>query len=140
MYCSTHQYSLWVRLQMFTKIDYHSKVPIYVQIKNQIKYLVATDELKTADRLPSVRELSVLLKVNPTSAARVYRDLEAEGVITTKRGSGSFIAANVQKLDKSYRLRTIVAESQKLIVLSHQMGFSPDELTNILTEELRKIK
>jgi GntR family transcriptional regulator len=125
---------------MFTKIDYHSKVPIYVQIKNQIKYLVATDELKTDERLPSVRELSVLLKVNPTSAARVYRDLEAEGVISTKRGKGSFIAANVQKLDKNHRLKTIVAESQKLIALSHQMGFTLDELTNILTEELRKIK
>jgi GntR family transcriptional regulator len=126
-------------LYMFTKIDYHSKVPIYVQIMNQIKYMVATDELKTNERLPSVRDLAALLKVNPTSVARVYRDLESEGVISTKRGSGSYISENVQKFDKNYRFQTIQEEIRKLIALSYQMGFSQSELASILEEELRKI-
>jgi len=125
---------------MFTNIDYGSKIPIYVQIKNQIKYMIATGELKAHDRLPPVRELASLLKVNPTSTARVYRDLESDGIITTKQGRGSFISDNIQKLDKNYRLKTILAEVRKLIALSHQLGISQSELANILEEESKKVK
>lgn len=124
---------------MFTKIDYNSKVPIYVQIKNQIKYLIATGELKPNDRLPPVRELAATLKVNPTSTARVYRDLEMEKLIITKQGRGSFISEEVPKLEKDYRMKTIIEETKKLISLSYQLGLDKDELRKIIEEEIKKV-
>ena len=124
---------------MFTKINYSSQVPIYVQIKNQVRYLIATGTLKAGDKLLSVRDLAALLKVNPTSTARAYRDLEADEILVTQRGRGSFVSEHVNKLKKSYRMQTVLEETRKLIGLSHQMGISKDELLNLIEEELGRV-
>jgi len=124
---------------MFIKIDYSSKLPIYTQIKNQISYMVSTGELKPGDRLPSVRELASILKVNPTSTVRAFRELEYEGVILTKKGIGTFISENVQKIDKTIRIRTMTEEIRKLLAQACQMGLAKDEIQSLFTEELKNI-
>jgi GntR family transcriptional regulator len=124
---------------MFTKINYSSQIPIYVQIKNQIKYLIATGTLKGGDKLISVRELAIQLKINPTSTARAYRDLEVENILITKRGRGSFVSENVNKLKKSYRMQTILEETKKLISLAYQMGITTEELSKLFEQELSRI-
>lgn len=124
---------------MFIKIDYNSKLPIYVQIKNQISYMVSTGELKPEDKLPSVRELAAMLKVNPTSTVRAFRELEYEGVIHTKKGVGTFISENVQKIDKTIRIQTMAEEIKKVLAQASQMGFSKDEVQSLFMEELQHI-
>lgn len=74
------------------KLDYKSGQPIHRQITKGIKELVISGVLKTDEQLPSVRELSVSLTVNPNTVQRAYRDLEAEGVIYSIRGKGNFVA------------------------------------------------
>ena len=74
------------------KLDYKSGQPIHKQITKGIKNLVISGVLKTDEQLPSVRELSVSLTVNPNTVQRAYRDLETEGVIYSIRGKGNFVA------------------------------------------------
>jgi GntR family transcriptional regulator len=74
-------------------IDKSSRVPIYDQIKEQIKGLIHAGQIKTGDQLPTIRELSVLLSVNFNTVALAYRDLANEGVIITERGKGTFVAS-----------------------------------------------
>src|SRR4030067_123359 len=78
---------------MDIKIDKNSRVPIYDQIKEQIKGLIHAGQIKTGDQLPTIRELSVNLSVNFNTVALAYRDLVNEGVIITERGKGTFAAS-----------------------------------------------
>ncbi len=73
-------------------IDKNSHVPIYDQIKEQVKGLIHAGQIRTADQLPTIRELSVELSVNFNTVALAYRDLANEGVIITERGRGTFVA------------------------------------------------
>jgi GntR family transcriptional regulator len=77
---------------MEIRIDKNSRVPIYDQIKDQIKGLIHAGQVKTGDQLPTIRELSVELSVNFNTVALAYRDLANDGVIITERGKGTFVA------------------------------------------------
>src|SRR5512136_995689 len=77
---------------MNIRIDKTSRVPIYDQIKEQIKGLIHAGQIRTGDQLPTIRELSVELAVNFNTVALAYRDLVNEGVIITERGKGTFVA------------------------------------------------
>lgn len=98
-------------------------VPIYQQVANQIKYLVASGRLKQGDQLLPVRKLAEQLIVNPNTVARSYRELEAEGVVESRRGSGVFVSEGVSPLAKreqnkilNERIDTLLAEATHLNV------------------------
>jgi GntR family transcriptional regulator len=78
---------------MDIRIDKNSRVPIYDQIKEQIKGLIHAGQIGTGDQLPTIRELSVELSVNFNTVALAYRDLVSDGVIITERGKGTFVAS-----------------------------------------------
>ena len=79
---------------MQIRISSSDGVPIYRQIANQVKYLVAVGRLSVGEQLPTVRALAERLLVNPNTVARAYRELEIEGVIASRQGSGAFVAGN----------------------------------------------
>lgn len=78
-------------------LNHNDNKPIYQQIKHQIKHLILKDALKPDMKLPSVRELSAHLAINPNTIQRAYRELESEGYIYTIRAKGNFVA----KIDNS---------------------------------------
>jgi GntR family transcriptional regulator len=78
------------------RVDTTSFVPIYEQIKKEIIRRVATGVLKARDALPSIRDLAAELLVNPNTVARAYRELEQNGLISTQKGRGSFVAGRAQ--------------------------------------------
>ncbi len=88
------------------KLDYKNGKPLHEQITQGIKDLIMCGALLPDEQLPSVRELSVNLTVNPNTVQRAYRSLEAEGVVYSIRGKGSFVAkthkADSRMLDKLY--------------------------------------
>ena len=88
------------------KLDYKSSRPLHEQITCGIKELVISGVLKTDEQLPSVRELSVSLTVNPNTVQRAYKTLETEGIIYSIRGKGNFVArlpeADTKQLEKMY--------------------------------------
>jgi GntR family transcriptional regulator len=74
-------------------IDARDATPIYAQLERGIRAAIATGRLGPGDQLPTVRQLAVELRVNANTVARVYAELERAGILETKRGVGSFVAA-----------------------------------------------
>ena len=76
---------------MQIEIDLLSKIPIYVQIIDQVKHMIATGSLEPGDQLPTVRQMATDLRVNFNTIARAYRMLDEEGLISTQHGRGTYI-------------------------------------------------
>ena len=74
------------------EIDYTGGIPVWIQIKNRIAYLIGSGEFSAGDRLPTVRGLAVDLDVSYNTVNRAYMDLEMEGYITTRKGRGTFVS------------------------------------------------
>lgn len=72
-------------------VDYHSGIPVYKQMIAAITSAIQLGELGEGDKLPSIRELSSQLNINPNTTAKVYRELELTGLIESRAGSGSFV-------------------------------------------------
>ena len=79
-------------------MEFNPHKPIYLQICSQMYERILNDELKSEDRIPSVRELGVELGVNPNTIMRSYESVTAAGIIYNKRGIGYFIADNAKTL------------------------------------------
>lgn len=75
------------------ELDYDSGVPVWIQVKNRIAYLIGAGEFSEGDRLPTVRKLAVDLDISYNTVNRSYMDLEREGYISTRKGRGTFVAA-----------------------------------------------
>jgi len=76
---------------MKLKVDPHSAIPIYKQMIAAIVAAIESDQITTGDKLPSIRELSAQLKINPNTTAKVYRELELRGFVESRAGSGCFV-------------------------------------------------
>src|SRR5436309_6538732 len=88
-------------------ISAHDGVPIYLQIVNQVKYLVASGRLEAGEELPPIRALAEQLLVNPNTVARAYRELEQAGVVATRRTAGTYVRAGVSPLAREECLRLL---------------------------------
>ena len=123
---------------MNIRIDKTSRVPIYDQIKEQIKGLIHARQLRAGDQLPTIRELSVDLAVNFNTVALSYRDLANEGVIMSERGKGTFVAntpgeAEMQRL-RQVKLQALV---QALLLEADRLGYTRDEVGRAFVEQVR---
>src|SRR5437870_10189401 len=78
-------------------------VPIYLQIVNQVKYLVASGRLQPGEELPPIRVLAEQLLINPNTVARAYRELEAAGVVTKRRTAGTYVSEQGSPLARRAR-------------------------------------
>ncbi len=120
-------------------IEPESKVPIYIQVEEQIRALIAAGQLRPGDQLPTIRELAADLRVNYNTIARVYLDLDRDGVISTQRGRGTF-CAGVPDEEQMARVRQ---EKLKSIVRSalneaHTLGYTPGEIATAFEDELSR--
>ncbi|MFA7533990.1 MAG: GntR family transcriptional regulator, partial [Tissierellaceae bacterium] len=78
---------------------FNENLPIYIQIMNMVKKRIVIKELKEGEKLPSVRELSTELKVNPNTIQRSYQELEREDLVFTQRGMGTFVTEDIDVID-----------------------------------------
>src|SRR5215469_14546263 len=114
-------------------IDSHDPRPIYAQIEHALRAAIATGRLRTGDRLPTVRELAVDLRVNANTVARVYADLERAGVLETRRGVGTFVAAAQPALgSKRGREGELKAIVRRAIDEAASRGFSVRDVLEVL--------
>ena len=125
---------------MHFTIDHHSGVPVSTQIGEQIKYRVVSGRLAPGERLPSVRALAGQLRLNPTTVARVYRQLEAEGVIYTHVGSGTFVAARPPGLTQAEQRRRLEGPIRQLVVEAGRLGVDYDRLQDWIAAEIDRIR
>lgn len=119
-------------------LDPHDATPIYAQLERGLRAAIATGRLRDGDRLPTVRELAVDLRVNANTVARVYAALEQAGVLETKRGVGSFVAATPAQAhpprQHERRLRTFVT---RVLADAAREGITLDDLRAALAAHHR---
>jgi GntR family transcriptional regulator len=113
-------------------------VPIYQQLTEQICSGIARGKLRPDERLPSVRELSQSLVVNPNTVARAYGELEHEGVLYTRPGMGVFVAKAPPPLAKKTRRQRLLAGVDRLLVQASRIGFSAEELLEFIEERMKQ--
>ena len=114
-------------------------VPIYQQIVNQLKYLTASGRLEAGEQLPAVRKLAEQLLVNPNTVARAYRELETEGVVTSRRGAGVFVAAGVSPLAKREQNKILNERLDMLLAEAKQMNVDLETLVKLLRQRDRQM-
>jgi GntR family transcriptional regulator len=88
-------------------IDTKSGVPLYRQVIEQVKAGISRGLLSAGDQLPTVRQLSVDLSINPNTVIRAYRELEIEGVLETHQGSGTFVSSEKPDIDRLEKQRML---------------------------------
>lgn len=109
-------------------------VPIYRQIVNQVKYLVASGLLQPGEELPPIRTLALQLKVTPNTIVKAYGELETSGVVHKRRGSGTFVSDGRPQLALRERRRLIERRIDALLAEAHQLNFTADEILRMVRE------
>jgi GntR family transcriptional regulator len=121
---------------MFDTIDSRSPTPLYEQIAARIRMAVASEELQPGEPLPSVRQLAALIRVNPATVVQAYRDLEAEGFVSKRHGSGTFVKEMPMRgknEEMEQQTRELVSN---LMSDAARLGISPGLLRQALSDEL----
>lgn len=121
---------------MNLQIDSESKVPIYVQIDEQVRAQIAAGQLRPGEQLPTIRELAALLRVNYNTVARAYLELDHDGIISTQQGRGTFVAGVPDKdrmaLRRNRKLHAVVRGALDEAQL---LGYQPGEIRQAFDEE-----
>jgi len=110
-------------------------VPIYRQIVNQVKYLVASGLLQPGEELPPIRMLALQLKVTPNTIVKAYGELETSGAIQKRQGSGTFVSeGRTQQVALRERRRLIEQRIDALLAEAHQLNFTADDILRMVRE------
>src|SRR6478672_5505658 len=107
-------------------------VPIYLQIVNQIKYLVSSGRLSAGEELPPIRVLAEMLVVNPNTVARAYRELETAGVVEKRRTAGTYVSSTGAPLALSERVEILSERVDALLAEARQLGLGVDEVVGLI--------
>jgi len=119
-------------MELPIRIDKDSSVPIYVQLAERIRLLMHERKLRPRDPMPTVRSLAVQLAVNANTVARVYRDLQAEGLLRLERGVGTFVGESLGPTLSKTDLRRIEDKAVELIRLAKRAGIGVSELSQLI--------
>ena len=114
-------------------MEYNPALPIYLQVANSIKRDIVTGKLELGEKLPSVRELAVMYTINPNTVSRVYKELEMEDVCFTRRGMGTFVTQDSEKVKamKKEMAGTLIYE---FLEGMKKLGYSQEEAIQILEQ------
>ena len=114
-------------------MEFNSRVPIYLQVIDNIKKQLAVGKISPGSKLPSTRELAVKYNINPNTAARIYNEMEQMDICYTKRGLGTFVTESKEKIDEmrdDIKKRVIESFMEEM----RELGYSKDEMA----EQIRK--
>ena len=119
---------------MILHLNPASGVPLYLQLIEQVKHAIETGVLRAGDQLPSVRQIAEELLINPNTVARAYRELDHEGIVDLKHGSGAYIRESVIE-------RTRLMQKARVVVRSSldrldSIDLSEDEIRRLVESEL----
>lgn len=111
------------------RLDLAAQIPLYEQIAEQIKQLIATNRLKPGEHLPTVRELAKALNINPGTVARAYSELERAQIVVSRRGGGTLVSAKAKDpLVVMLRQRRLSSLASDSILEALSLGYSPEEV------------
>ena len=121
---------------MIFQLDLRSGVPVYRQIIDQVHAARASGSIGPGDRLPTVRQLAVDLKVNPNTVVRAYRELELTGVLTTHQGTGTFLTNTVVERSEAEHRQKLDRLVSEFVALAGREGITVQEIQERLQQLL----
>lgn len=122
---------------MIFRLNPSSGVPLYVQLMEQIRHGIETGALKAGDQLPTIRKLAEDLVMNPNTVVRAYRELEHEGIIELRHGSGAYVSESVSGRARVTRKAQNVVQSA--IEKLSDLGLTEDEIRRLFDNEIAQL-
>lgn len=123
---------------MQVRISQADGTPIYQQLARQVRLLVSTGRLAEGEQLPAVRRLAEQLLINPNTVARAYRELESEGVVISKRGSGVFVSDGGSPLSRKEKNRRVNERIDALLTEAAQLNIPLDSLPDLVRQRSQR--
>ncbi len=124
---------------MYIKLNPHSGEPLYKQLKERIQFLIVSGKLKSGDQIDSVRALATKTKLNPTTVAKVFTQLQLEGYLIMRPGLGAFVSPRPPEYTVSEKKRRVRALLTPALIEAVFLGLSKNDISAILDNELNKI-
>ncbi len=117
-----------------------SGVPLYLQLQQQLRQRILSGQLPDGAQLPSVREMSAELHVNPLTVVKVYQLLEQEGFLESKRGLGTFVSHQKSELRLEARRRQLDPAVEQLVTEALHLGLDEKAVASLVADKFRRIK
>jgi GntR family transcriptional regulator len=124
---------------MFFEVDLHSTKPVYQQLIDQVKFAVASGRLRPGDKLPSIRDVAVAVRVNRNTIARVYTELEREGIVYTRPGQGCFVGDRGSNLSADVQRQQLLERLDELLAQARLFGVSRAALVDLIMSRLNAV-
>ena len=124
---------------MFITVDLSNPKPTYLQIVEAVRRAIATGALKQGERLPPIREAAVQARVNRNTVSRAYLELEHQGLVRTRQGSGCFVTDDGPNLKRAERLRLLKRMAEELALEAYHYRIRIDEVTDMLKQSAAQL-
>lgn len=119
---------------MQIQISTSDGVPIYQQVGNQVRYLIAAGRLQPGEELPPIRTLSEQLTINPNTVARAYLELERAGIVTKRHGSGTYVADSPPTVPQREKTKILGRRVDGLLAEAKQLDVDVGEVIKLVRE------
>lgn len=123
---------------VFRKPNPSSGVPIYVQLKEQVRHGIETGALTAGDQLPGIRSLAETLVINPNTVIKVYRELEQEGVLEIRHGLGAFVTSRKRSTSKAEEMRDAQQLVHDFVEVLKKQGLEEGAIRRLFEAELAR--
>ncbi|QSH40096.1 GntR family transcriptional regulator [Lentisphaerota bacterium ZTH] len=120
------------------KLNFDGGMPIYLQVVNQIKHLIASRRLQPGSELPPIRKLAQSLLVNPNTVVKAYKELERQGIVFTKRGTGTFISEGHSPLNKKEQKKVIGSLAGQLVTQAKLLNIPMAEIIQEIEKQFKE--
>ncbi len=124
---------------MFISLNFSSGVPLYRQLLQQLRERIASGQLGSGEQLPSVRDLSAQVKINPLTVAKVYQYLEREGLVETRRGLGTFVASQTRVSSLAARREQLEPALRQLVTEAMHLRLEESDVRELLRQTFQKL-
>ncbi len=125
---------------MRIELSLQDGVPIYRQIANQVKYLIASGQLQAGTDLPAIRVLAEQLLVTPNTIVKAYGELESSGLVVKRRGSGTYVSDTKSPLARKEQKKILTQRADSLLTEAQQLDYSFDEVLELLTKRQAELE
>jgi GntR family transcriptional regulator len=123
---------------MLLHLNPSNGIPLYRQMVTQLRERILGGQLPPGEKMPSVRDFSITAGVNPLTVAKVYQFLEREGLVETRRGTGTFVASRVKTFTASERRQQLEPLIRQLVAEATHVGVEPEQALRWVQEEFTK--
>jgi len=125
---------------MFIKVDSSDPKPTYLQIVEGVRRAIATGTLRPGDQLPTIREVAVQARVNRNTVSRAYLELEHQGLVRARQGSGCFVNDGGTNVAREERIRQIRRKTDELAIEAFHLQIPVDEVVEMLRESAEEMQ